>query len=130
MENKKYFVPEIWDFYVGYEYEFKNFQTNVWEKFKFLIGDEFSSLYDFEEDINRCRVPYLTKEQLEEEGWEQINPKTLTHGYFLRGECRLELWEDNIICIRNGYWYPENTIYKGQCKDINTFRKIIKLLGI
>jgi hypothetical protein len=73
---------------------------------------------------------YLTKEQIEAEGWKQISSEILTHGYFLKGECRLELLEDSIICIRNGYWYPENTIYKGECKDINTFRKIIKLLGI
>jgi hypothetical protein len=158
MENK-YFTPDIEDICIGYEYEKYSIGLQMVYG-RFLPDNERDDELKWRPNIIKCgsdilgleagsypnedepykafktlwkdyiRVPYLTKEQIEAEGWKQISSEILTHGYFLKGECRLELLEDSIICIRNGYWYPENTIYKGECKDINTFRKIIKLLGI
>jgi hypothetical protein len=145
MENK-YFTPDIEDFYVGVVYEKYGKGLQIDEFGRFLPEEIRDDEVKWRErtikypsdilhasialDKETIRVPYLTKEQIEAEGWKQISSEILTHGYFLKGECRLELLEDSIICIRNGYWYPENTIYKGECKDINTFRKLIKLLGI
>ncbi len=136
MENKeKYFIPEMHDFYLEYEFEL---QTNKgWKKgiFPNLIeeeSDNFGLVEKYKHDIFMklahaiTRVPYLTKEQIENESWVftgQINNKL----YFEKGAFVLT-FEDNYINIDNtkgmdiGYW--------GKCKDINTFRYLIKLLEI
>ena len=135
MEKEKYFTPEMQDFYLEYEFEL---QTNKgWKKgiFPNLIEEEpdnFGLVEKYKHDIFMklahaiTRVPYLTKEQIENEGWKftkQINNKL----YFEKGAFVLT-FEDNYINIDNtkgmdiGYW--------GKCKDINTFRYLIKLLEI
>ena len=130
MEKEKYFIPEIEDIYSGYEYEVRR-NDGKWERVT-----EFSNDYDYEDNphyaimkdikIGKIRVPYLTKEQIENEGWEfteQINNRL----YFRKGAFVLT-FEDDYINIDNtkgqdiGYW--------GKCKDINTFRYICKLLEI
>jgi hypothetical protein len=126
MKNK-YFTPDIEDIHVGYACE--ELRNGNWEFLNIPYNECLNDLYS--QCLNNfIRVPYLIKEDIEDEGWEIINSEIFTYGYFLKGECKLELQEDNKICIRKGLWYPENTIYKGECKDINTFKKIIKLLGI
>lgn len=135
MEKEKYFTPEMQDFYLNYEFEL---QTNKgWKKgiFPNLIeeeSDNFGLVEKYKQDIFMklahaiTRVPFLTKEQIENEGWEfteQINNKL----YFKKGAFVLT-FEDDYINIDNtkgqdiGYW--------GKCKDINTFRYICKLLEI
>lgn len=68
-EENKYYTPQIEEFCVGFEYEFKVYRTNVWREFKFLINDEFTCLYDFEEDLYRCRVKYLSAEDIVDLGF-------------------------------------------------------------
>ena len=135
MEEQEYFIPEMHDFYLEYEFEL---QTNKgWKKgiFPNLIeeeSDNFGLVEKYKHDIFMklahaiTRVPYLTKEQIENESWiftGQINNKL----YFEKGAFVLT-FEDNYINIDNtkgmdiGYW--------GKCKDINTFRYLIKLLEI
>ena len=135
MEKEKYFTPEMQDFYLNYEFEL---QTNKgWKKgiFPNLIeeeSDNFGLVEKYKQDIFMklahaiTRVPFLTKEQIENEGWEfteQINNRL----YFRKGAFVLT-FEDDYINIDNtkgmdiGYW--------GKCKDINTFRYLIKLLEI
>lgn len=135
MEKEKYFTPEMQDFYLNYEFEL---QTNKgWKKgiFPNLIeeeSDNFGLVEKYKQDIFMklahaiTRVPFLTKEQIENEGWEfteQINNRL----YFRKGAFVLT-FEDDYINIDNtkgqdiGYW--------GKCKDINTFRYICKLLEI
>ena len=133
MNKEKYFTPEMQDFYLNYEFEL---QTNKgWKKgiFPNLIeeeSDNFGLVEKYKQDIFMklahaiTRVPFLTKEQIENESWkftEQINNKL----YFKKGAFVLT-FEDDYINIDNtkgqdiGYW--------GKCKDINTFKYICKLL--
>jgi len=145
MNKEKYFVPEESDLRLGYEYETNFNVENKWKK-KIVndlgcesdgcgeLQDLLTLIYYNNSDLlnyqlnyaNRIRVPYLTKEQIENESWkftEQINNKL----YFKKGAFVLT-FEDDYINIDNtkgmdiGYW--------GKCKDINTFRYLIKLLEI
>ena len=161
-ESLKYFVPEISDIRVGYECE-------IWWNYNYLPKDEWCSvkvlqestkdfdLYDFTSRINKneIRVPYLTKEQIEDEGWVRQNnyldeTKNQRFGgipdYELKtefGSLRLFIKDlekpyENISIERytksdhsnplslSGKWF----VYRGICKDINTFRYICKLLNI
>ena len=137
MENK-YFTPDIEDFYVGVVYEKFSQGLQIDEFGRFLpegIRDDEvkwrectikypSDILHVSIALNKetIRVPYLTKEQIEAEGWEYVNMDMC----WIKNGIELYLEKDNKIEILK----QPNFLYQGECKDINTFRKIIKLLGI
>ena len=149
MENK-YFTPHISDFYFGYEFEYQapdkkwhkcTYHTNDKDKLNFVyIGPaSLQSLIDREQ----IRVPYLTKEQLEAEGWELIQIYPSEACIFQKGTkeegCELTYdFTQHRIHFTKLYFYGLDDEYTRtkltwnslECKDINTFKKIIKLLGI
>lgn len=139
MENK-YFTPDIEDLHIGYECEEHTpYSTDEWSK---VIIEDFGSESDF--DLQRCRdfifmdkirVPYLTKEQIEAEGWKFIKKHPGTECCdFEMGKYYLDVdfdFRENIhLRIYDGEYENEFNYFSGKCKDINTLRKIIKLLGI
>ena len=137
MENNKYFTPDIEDVYVGYELEWKcKIRNQDWEKticdtdLISIIYDEYEHA-DFEEPYNeQFRVPYLTKEQIEAEGWK-FDYNLGDFDYYIKKINDKEEYELEFCykeCININIW--KRTLYHGECKDINTFRKLIKLLGI
>ena len=88
MKNKElYYIPEIEDIRVGYEFELIDYASNnynqdksacKWNKLVLKKEHLFSS-YDGSSFLETCvsclnfgdlRVPYLTKEQIENEGWK------------------------------------------------------------
>jgi hypothetical protein len=132
MENK-YFIPDIEDICIGYECE--QLINQVWTKEIFAKGSylpENSDLLHWAHTsiINKnLRVPYLTKEQIEAEGWELLSEdkylQFIKPGYSISYVEKLHLL---IVIVLEEK--QSNVIYSGKCKDINTFRKISKLLGI
>ncbi len=139
MENK-YFTPEISDLYIGYECE-KNCNIigvhsteveQVWLSYTIHYDRDFTNI---ESDIVDYRVPYLTKEQIEAEGWELTNDlggQFKKENYILNFDYTTGLYRLNICKseTKNNMYLPDKFLFYGFCKDINTFRKIIKLLGI
>ena len=130
MENK-YFTPDIEDIRVGYEYESLQKQEDGSEKW---VPQKIVRRYDLEGDwegwlhYGIVRTPYLTKEQIEGEGW------TKEKSYFIKNNIYL-FFEDKFLEIDSGNPFSWEAIdseilFKGKCKDINTFRKICKLLEI
>ena len=151
MENK-YFTPDIEDLYVGYECE--QLINQVWVKDIFAKGSYLPENIDLLHWAHSCiinknlRVPYLTKEQIENEGFVyrgKVSNATIPGEPFTK--IQLEFIKNNIL-IRfdiisnkvmidkaniiegNVNFYNVKTLYDGECKDINTFRLIQKLLGI
>ena len=131
MNEEKYFVPSITDIRVEYEAEWKQpngeWETKVIEFDRRLTGAiELLSQKGFEDTI---RTPYLTKEQIESEGWIFLhelpsgNIQTFTKDNIRASFSYSAKW----IEIFNHLKKP---IYDGECKDINTFRTICKLLNI
>ena len=128
MENK-YFTPDMEDFHIGYECEIST--PTIWKSGKFPeILELNSELDEFGKDSLMkaahaiLRVPYITKEQIEAEGWKhynnncfELNPRWFCSWYPEMN--RLEIYDNE----------NENN-FAGKCKDINTFRKICKLLEI
>jgi hypothetical protein len=79
------------------------------------------------------RVPYLTKEQIEAEGWRDDTASFQKPELFVAYQ-NSSTWRklvyrfsDNMLQIVE---VDDSYKYSGNCKDINTFRKIIKLLKI
>lgn len=153
-EDNKYFVPSIEDIRVGYEYEYHSCHPQeegncTWNTKKFPDPFVGYNLKAFETQINRgwIRVPYLTKEQIEAEGWELANVLVEDdngNDMFNTGFVKyidedhwyeLVLKEDNRTFIQYK-WYRNSVaqlcreIYYGKCPSINEFRFITKLLGI
>lgn len=151
--NSLYFTPSIEDIRVGYELEWRMPRRDFvkygdesvydWQPHTITIND-FSD-HDLAEEFHNLafggcefRVPYLTKEQIEKEGWV----------------ARTEVYKDRIGFEKGNYfmiWYekrrfvdiilrdpsieervhnPERFRFFCDCKDINTFRYICKLLNI
>jgi hypothetical protein len=158
MEKNKYFTPDIEDIHIGYECEIlyphnmieynEKLNENLWEKHKFELRESLSEGDSMSFDY-MYRTLYLTNQQLENEGWkyyQNIPDMVVSEGYV---EYYKDVeWFKVVISISETSHYLDvqkvfqnvqigdelqefrNTIYNGHCKDINTFRKIIKLLGI
>jgi len=148
----KYFTPDTEDLCIGYECEYNYARAYTDEfipttiKFKDednIYSDELTTMIHLIDDgAAAIRVPYLTKEQIEAEGWYSNNNFPIekfkkvievevdveviynyeTHYLFITIPGKIMFVEPNVE-----YRSPK---FSGECKDINTFRKIIKLLGI
>ena len=157
----KYYTPELEDLFIGYELEtltkscFKDEKSATgficesrWVKNK--VNNLPLNAVNFEN--KEIKTPYLTKEQIEAEGW-LFN--YLGKDDWFKGSVPLlpyneidypfELWFklDNywlgfyknihkIVILEKGEDYPGGQIirFNGKCPSINEFRKIIKLLEI
>lgn len=128
--NSGYFTPQLSEFMVGYEYE-ENAASHydppskTW--YKRVFKESFGQGYMIGNGIKvgYIRVPYLTKEQIEEEGWVQRGGKE----YFYKKEYML-MYEFDKNILHVVLTLPAQKLFTGLCKDISTFRYICKLLGI
>lgn len=135
-----HYIPDITDFRFGYEYEFgikrlkppqpSNEIYQSWEKRVICHYLDFEGLEQYIEE-GEIRVPYLTKEQIIDDGWEYIGQNCVSpnvHYFKSKNGRGVDLdAELHTIKIGEDDEYPE---YNGECKSINEFRLIIKLLEI
>ena len=145
--NDKYFIPDIEDIRIGYEMEGKIYNEDKWIKIFIDTADWADQICNMKEDEHNndikiytlpkdiYRVPYLTKEQIEAEGWKVVGSNN-QFDYFTKDKYKLEFLingyggEDTVpytISMGEDLYYP---CYNGQCKDVNTFRWLCKLLKI
>lgn len=165
MENK-YYTPDIEDLYVGYECEIKtnhgyesfNDNIEIWKPVKLELKDKTGAylnilkdtLIGLDDGYQPIRTPYLTKEQIEAEGFPFQKTNRLTNWFFIN------TWNLPDEKIQDFYRYkaysvtilqmPDNQLkiyfdfsggnpedscmFEGECKSINEFRKILKMLKI
>lgn len=153
MENK-YFAPVIEDIRMGYEYEYRVGDKFKWQEGKILNlstdrdGWGLSELLYYLEEGN-LRVAYLTAEQIEAEGWvglPSVSPFTgktnqwrkingiHETGIFNEDHIYAMEYEGTTLKIQLEWQSSWNRftgqIYEGECKCLNTFRYICKLLKI
>lgn len=147
MEDK-YFTPDIEDIRVGYECEY--YLGNSWHKHvvESLYTDRYGcGIFELEQYLQEgsLRVLYLTKEQIEAEGWDyNINYEALEDSEFPDEMGFLKEMSDGKTQYLL-YYNPKTLklriekiydfaglgwVFKGECKDINTFRWICKLLNV
>lgn len=138
----KYYTPDISDLFVGYECEFlEDPSQEKWTPFVFKnISSEPEHGWSI--TMSSVRTPYLTKEQIEKEGWEETenNYVRVWGGYsFKKRNMSLRFSPTEGLLIINidfsretthPMGYPDDSMFKGKCPSINEFRKICKLLGI
>lgn len=145
-EDNKYFTPSIEDIRVGYEYELctthpEEADNSHWSRH--LFPDPFVGyrLDGFKKSIEMgiIRVPYLTKEQIEAEGYPIIGIYPSGGSLHKKDLYELVFLTDYRLIITKVWKSFEGEpdekthrkdIYNGECKCINNFRYINKLLGI
>jgi hypothetical protein len=145
-EEEKYFVPEISDIRIGYEYELQGYYPKEWKKM-IIIKDDFLPNYKTQDNdcfittflsyysTNQIRTPFLTKEQIEAKGWEYLNNQDFIFGNFKRGEYYLDYnFDAKLLTIYIPIGYETDgynrQFFEGECKSINDFHYICKLLKI
>lgn len=157
----KYYTPDIEDLYVGYECEYTShglaFQVNDTDRIyngKLNLFELQEYLNYFLEDesciSNHIRTPYLTKEQIEAEGFPFQKTNRLTNWFFINTwdlpdekiqdfyrhkaySVTILQMPDNQLKIYFDFsgGNPEDScMFEGECKSINEFRKILKMLKI
>ena len=100
-------------------------------KFQVLMENGDIERADMALNLKYLRTPYLTKEQIEAEGWICIGQNSYINNnfyYFKKDERFLDFnGVTHEIKIAEDSEYPD---YNGECKSINEFRFICKLLKI
>ncbi len=147
-EENKYYTPEIEDLHVGYEvesYEWSRDEAGVealnydrWVSTK-LDERRIETILKYK-NLSGIRVPYLTKEQIEAEGWEIEEGHT---GQFYRKKGEFEIYRMSHYNTKTGdeelelkllIYTIQNEqsvfLYKGDYKSINEFRTLMKWLNI
>jgi len=139
-ETIKYFQPDITDIRVGYECEVKwhTYGDGInWRSYIVKAGDSILT-------TDNVRVPYLSKEQIEAEGWKRtydFKNSVMTTMAFDKGFSSEYLGNYRVVVEFDRFTYNlkiyvettdrrQTVLYSSNCKDINTFRYICKLLNI
>jgi hypothetical protein len=137
--EQKYFKPSLEDIRVGYKLEFHNWSINEagiaelnydrWEK---TILNNYHVQHFMKYGIrNGVRVPYLTQEQIEKEGWSKDG-----HDFYKKDHLQLL---HSLIIVKENVTHTflhvydtrsNSTLYAGICPSINEFRTIMKFLNI
>jgi hypothetical protein len=130
--SQQYYSPGISDFYIGCEFEISQHGSDKWET---GASDPTGLIHVYKtwrEYNSQYRIPYLTAEQIEAEGWtQQINENIFfisinsLCGYRVYTEPELHSIEIERVLMDS-----DDVIYKGPCRCINDFRLICKLLNI
>ncbi len=128
-----------------------------WTKFKLIEREDIwtSNGRDHSTAVmclndKRLRTQYLSREQIEAEGWDTVKElprwtekQPIIYGSGYKNAMMAIDFENHLIWVgpkdptksmdgtQDEYDYPPNKgMFRGECKSINEFRKIIKLLGI
>ena len=135
MENK-YYTPNIEDIRVGYETTIRYIDSETDEFKTFIITKNNIGGLRFLDNMNGFRTPYLTKEQIEGEGWiyndRSKSSPTFFKGNMNTGYYQLRLFDNTIEIKDYGMSNPDrvSSLYFGKCPSINELRYICKLLKI
>ena len=134
MEERKYYTPDLSEFFIGFEYETKG-KNSDWEKRTFLKKQfVFES---FPDPSNEYRVKFLDRSDIESEGWENysysdILKEAIWQMQINDKDYQLTLWIDGTVKIEWQDWEEEElkTIFVGTIRNISEFRKLQKQLNI
>lgn len=155
-QENKYYTPDVENIRYGYEMEWLNkanessfvldgVDVDTWTKWDYEFqGLSLNGIRNMIAD-KRLRVPYLTKEQIEELGWKYVgsmtggSPDTEQQEYYLSTNLvEYKMYKaTNHSAITISGWFHDNphepttmTLYRGECKDKNTLQYLMKLLKI
>lgn len=139
MENK-YYVPEIEDFHVGFEYEINN---NPWELKKVSVSMDLEAI-QYHIKNGDIRVKYLNQDDIESLGFTDKATTVLdwytsekrsednwaSYGYWNNFRLLHDREKNKVKIIAYEYgWEEENVLFQGDCKNKSELIKILNQVG-
>jgi hypothetical protein len=126
----KYYTPELEEFHIGFEYEWRNSEEDSWKKEN---SPTRITVKDYKDQIHGLRVKYLDKEDIESTGFKHIGA-----GWFENKEldCRVRKWKELEIDIYKNWSeidlaeQDELRCFRGNIKNKSEFKVILKQLNI
>jgi hypothetical protein len=151
MEQNKFYIPDISEFYVGFEYEFQeqfmvdDRSETDWRKEKIEFSGYIQYIDEYLEE-DRIRVKYLDKEDIESLGFKSIDPNPLNlfnlnkYNYNIttykivtsgrigeNGFPEEEIKEEGFVIYKS---YLGSVLFKGNIKNKSELIKILKMIGV
>ncbi|MGL4781478.1 MAG: hypothetical protein ACRCXN_11690 [Bacteroidales bacterium] len=138
MENNKYYTPSIEEFFVGFECEIFN-ANSEWYPIQFTIGHyaELAINKDqrgFTANTGEYRVKCLDKEDIESLGFEYYMYPDI---YRNKNKIEIQTWRGNmgvgmrIVDRSNGlhdHFY--SVLFKGEVKNKSELVRLLKMIGV
>jgi hypothetical protein len=148
MQDNKYYVPTIQEFHVGLEYEIRKFFVRglsieksgefIKKKFEWhdylRVQDAIDSQF---EDMSFIIIPYLTKEDIEAEGFK-VEPDNGQPRLYSGGEV-----EQRILYKKDDFFLTKfdssiavsilrdnEHLFQGYIKNKSEFRRILKMIEV
>ena len=131
MEDKKYYIPEIEEFFIGLKYQINT--EGGWIEF---IYDEYSNIHTVYKGLNNvsftiadkiksneCRIKHLDADDIVGCGWVKESDTYYTLGKY-------ELWfNDGMIMI---YFIDpiDGLKFEGTIRNISELKMIMKMVGM
>lgn len=134
MEKEKYYTPKPEEFYIGFEFQYKNIQ-GIWVDLIFEANmivnypkenKVESIIYSWLKE-GKVRVKYLDREDIESFGFKHYNEENAIERYELNGY--FLYWYGNpflSICKID----MSNQIFRGGIKNKSEFSRLLKQLSI
>jgi hypothetical protein len=148
-EENKYYMPQIEEFYVGFEYEWSSeaisamLRTRPTPSWQTKKVENFTDLIYLEADltIDLIRVKYLDSQDIIDLGWtvSYTNDKYLSAGIskeFTVGDSKIEEltlhfdYLDNTVHISALRSWETITFFMGTIKNKSELSRIMNMLGI
>lgn len=141
MEDKKYYVPELEEFCVGFEFEvlknktWENISLSDWANCEGTDAN-YECLNDISHGIEngKIRVKYLCREDIESLGWEKKEYTSMGRRQYSFGK----EYDLSVNYLEVGgnvriFWNRPNdrlVIFDGKLKNKTELKKLMKMLGI
>lgn len=139
---KKYYTPDITEFYVEFEFEYRNNSANEWVRYDdFRVGD----IQRMNNQTHQYRVKHLDREDIESLGFKESS--SFGYNTFKREIVSGDNSDEYKICYisddeptsvvvlkANKAWVlgtsKWNPIFRGTIKNKSELKKLLKQLGI
>ncbi len=140
--ESKYYTPIIEEFYVGFEYEYKNHDGTIkdistidWKKGRVYSINDLVYIERGLKAAKNTRIKYLDSSDLESFGWKQSKLPWQFHNdnsefYFFipEGSTNFEILGKDIICISSKRY--DDTIFRGKIKNKSELQQVLKMIGV
>ena len=146
MENQKemsYYTPTIEELHIGYQCEITYAKDLIGTRDEYFFKYVVEPQYFNERDYVAIRTPFLTKEQIEAEGWKHTGGELIFSAtqYFEKKliyndevqrtlEMRWESSKHSMLIGYDGGDFALYNVFEGEIKSINEFKTLLKWLKI
>lgn len=130
--KNKYYTPDIEDIHIGYECDRQMLISGEpsGEFFKDRLTE--TTLFDVLEHFSQIRTPFLTKEQIENEGFKFVRADNFS-SWYEKNEIIVQTVDNGnmgMYIVSKDWIDGERTLFVGRVPSINEFRKVIKMIGV